>query len=83
MKRKIVPIGIAGIFTGVFLFLVLFTKGCAFNLLPYMLHERMTTTGAGESTFVEGFDVVFAILMFWLVYLLIRWLMQNEDQGVK
>lgn len=83
MKGRILPIGIAGVLAGVFIFFVLFTKGCVFNLLPYMLHESITATGAGEDTFIKGFDVIFAVLIFWLIYRMIRWLMKNDDQGVK
>ena len=82
MKRKLASLGTAGIFAAVFLILVIFSNGCAFNFIPYMLHNAVSGTGAGENTFVEGFDVLFASLIFWLIYRFMRWLTGNKDKGV-
>lgn len=82
MKNKIIPLGTAGILAAGFLYLVLFSNGCTFNLLPYLIHDNMyrhESITMKENTFVDVFDVLFAALLFWIVYRLIRLLMDNKS----
>jgi hypothetical protein len=67
MSRKIIPIGISLVCCSGFLLLVLAPGGCAFNLLPYEIHESMSRGGKGESQFITIFDVLFSIGIFLLV----------------
>jgi uncharacterized membrane-anchored protein len=78
MKRKAVSLGIAGVITIIFLLLVLFSKGCAFNIIPYLIHDSISKDGGGEATFIRAFDVLFGGLIFWIIYRLICRLIKNE-----
>jgi hypothetical protein len=72
MAKKVIPIGIALLICAVFLLLVLAPGGCAFNFLPYLIHEGTSKDGAGESQFIKGFDILFGLLLFFLVYKLMK-----------
>jgi hypothetical protein len=68
MTKKVIPIGVALIICAVFLLLVLSPGGCAFNFLPYLIHEEMSKGGAGESQFIKGFDILIGAAIFLIVY---------------
>jgi len=72
MAKKVIPIGIALLICAVFLLLVLAPGGCAFNFLPYLIHDGMSKDGAGEGQFIKGFDILFGLLIFFLVYKLLK-----------
>jgi hypothetical protein len=75
MIRKMVPIGVSLICCAGFLLLVLAPGGCAFNLLPYEIHESISRGGQSESQFIAIFDVLFSIGIFLLVFCTLkRWL---------
>lgn len=78
MNKKMLAIILALIASGLFLFMVLYSSS-AFNFIPYLIHEAISPGGAGESNFIIVFDVLFALLLFWLLYkLLIRLLTSNK-----
>jgi small-conductance mechanosensitive channel len=72
MTKKVIPLGIALVICTIFLLLVLSPGGCAFDLLPYLIHEGMSKGGGGESQFVVGFDILFAVAAFLIVYKIAR-----------
>jgi hypothetical protein len=72
MKRKIIPLGTALIISVIFLSLVLAPEGCAFNLLPYEIDEGLSNGAKGDNEFIETFDVIVAIIIFFLVYKALR-----------
>lgn len=55
MRIKIIPIGIALACCAAFLLLVLAPGGCAFNFLPYEIHETISRGGKNESQFILTF----------------------------
>ena len=59
---------IASIATVLFLLMTVFSSSSAFNLLPYMLHEDFILTSISETNFIIGFDIIFSILLFFVVY---------------
>jgi len=70
MKKKIIPIGVSLAVAAAFLVIVLTPGGCAFNLIPYEIHESMRPSEMSESSFIKMFDVIFAIALFFLI----RWI---------
>jgi len=80
MKRKIIPIGIAGIFAAIFLILVLFSNGCEFNLLPYLIHMSVSNDGAGDNSFIRVFDLLFGGLIFILIYWIVRRIVEDKSK---
>ena len=78
MNKKILAIILALIATGFFLFMVL-NSSSGFNFIPYLIHEAISPGGAGETNFIIVFDILFAILIFWLLYkLFTRILTKNK-----
>jgi|688.fasta_scaffold06779_9 uncharacterized BrkB/YihY/UPF0761 family membrane protein len=67
MNKKILAIVLAVAVVGLYLFMVLYTSS-GFNFIPYLIHEAISPGGAGETNFIIVFDVLFAILLFWLAY---------------
>jgi hypothetical protein len=67
MNKKILAIVLAVAVAGLFLFMVLYSSS-GFNFIPYLIHEAVSPGGAGETNFIIVFDVLFAILLFWLSY---------------
>lgn len=67
MKKKRLAIILAIVVAGLFLFMVLYSSS-AFNYIPYLLHETISPGGAGEANFIIVFDILFALLLFWLAY---------------
>jgi hypothetical protein len=68
MTKKVIPIGIALTISTIFLLLVLAPGGCAFNMLPYLIHEKISKGGEGEGQFIKGFDWVVGIAIFFVAY---------------
>jgi hypothetical protein len=72
IMKKVLPIGIALIICAVFLLLVISPGGCAFNFIPYLIHEGMSKGGAGESEFIKGFDIVVGVAISLIVYKIVK-----------
>ena len=68
MSRKIIPTGVALACCAAFLMLVLAPGGCAFNLLPYEIHESVSRGGENESQFIRIFDILVSIGLFFFVF---------------
>lgn len=68
MNNRTKSLVFASIVTVLFLLLTVFSSSSAFNLLPYMLHEIFSSGGAGETSFIIGFDITFSIFLFFIVY---------------
>jgi hypothetical protein len=68
MSKRTKSFLFAFIVTMLFLLLTAFSSSSVFNLLPYMLHESFSSGGAGETNFIVGFDIVFSLLLFYIVY---------------
>ena len=68
MSKRTKSLVFAFIVTVLFLLLTVFSSSSAFNLLPYMLYETFYPGGAGETSFIIGFDIAFSILLFYIVY---------------
>ena len=64
-KRSIASI-VALIITAIFLLFAL--KHSVFNMLPYLIHEYIWKGGSGESIFVRVFDIVWASVLFMIIY---------------
>ncbi len=83
-RAKVVPLGVALIGATTFLIFVL-TPGCAFNFLPYELHESMRPTRIQEAAFIIVFDIIFSIglfsLIYWIVYPMIKTKKQPKQRG--
>ena len=79
MKKKVIPIAIAGVITIVFLLLVLSSKGSAFNIIPYLIHQSISKDGGGESAFIKIFDVLFGGFIFWIIYRLMSRIIGNRS----
>ena len=75
MKRKAISIVVGLIIASVFLFHVI--QPGAFNLIPYSLHEYMWSAGMRESYFIKIFDCISAIVLFWIVYILMKRILKN------
>lgn len=54
----------------VFLFIVIGPG--PFNLFPYLINEYVWSAGIEESAFVKIFDITSAIVLFWIVYILVK-----------
>ncbi len=67
MRKKTLPVIIASVITLVFYSLVLFGSS-TFNILPYYIHESISPRGANETVFIRVFDILFGLLLFWIVY---------------
>ena len=80
MKINFLSTSIASAVTIVFLFSVLSPRGCAFNFLPYLLHEGATKSGEGESAFIRIFDFIFGSLIFLAIYKLTNRLTRKRDR---
>ncbi|WEK34995.1 MAG: hypothetical protein P0Y53_21110 [Candidatus Pseudobacter hemicellulosilyticus] len=65
--NKLLAVVLALLTAGLFLFMVLYSSS-GFNFIPYLIHEAISPGGAGETTFIMVFDVLAAILLFWLLY---------------
>jgi hypothetical protein len=77
MNKKILAIVLAVAVVGLYLFMVLYTSS-GFNFIPYLIHEAISPGGAGETNFIIVFDVLFAILLFWLAYKLFDRLLKEK-----
>ena len=81
MMKNINPVAtlVALVISGVFLYSVL-TPPSIFNFLPFAIHEalflQVTENGVSssieEGTFIKIFDTVVAILLFWLIYAVVK-----------
>lgn len=67
MNKKTLPLIIASSITLIFYLLALFGSS-AFNILPYYIYESISPGGANETVFIRVFDILFGVLLFWLVY---------------
>lgn len=68
MSKRTKSLAFACIVTVLFLLLTVFSSSSAFNLFPYLLYEKFSPGGAGETNFIIGFDIAFSILLFYVVY---------------
>jgi hypothetical protein len=68
MRINVIPIAVALGVTVVFLIKALGPGGHTYNLLPYMIHESFNKGGEGETTFIQIFDAITGIFIFFLVY---------------
>jgi hypothetical protein len=55
-----------------FLYWTLFSNGCAFNIIPFMINGAVSKNGEGEGAFVKFFDLLSAAFIFWAIYRLTR-----------
>jgi hypothetical protein len=78
MSRKIVPIGVGLTCCIAFLILVLAPGGCGFNFLPYEIHESISPGGSGETLFIQIFDIIFSIAIFFAVFLILKGLWKKS-----
>jgi hypothetical protein len=85
MKKNIRPILVALVATAAFLYWALVPPSY-FNFLPFAIHEnffsRVTTNGEivstiDETTFIRAFDIVFGILIFWIIFRISRSIFRN------
>lgn len=67
MRIKIIAIAISLILSLLFLKMVL-TPPSVFNLLPYSIHRSFSPDGSGEKMFIIIFDLIIALLLFYITY---------------
>ncbi len=77
MNRKLLSLVFATAIAGLFLLLVLFSPS-GFNYIPYLIYESIWRGGSGESTFIRIFDLLFAILLFWVSFRLFSWILKKD-----
>jgi hypothetical protein len=70
MKKETYPITIASVITVLFLIFVL--SSGAFNILPDTIYKFIRPDLSGESVFIIAFDILFALLLFTLVYVIMN-----------
>lgn len=68
MSTKAKSLLLAFIVSTFFLLLTVFSSSSAFNFLPYLIHQSFSPGGEGESEFIKVFDIVFAIVLFFISY---------------
>ena len=69
--RNTISLLLALLITTAFLWAVL-TPPSIFNILPFAIHEAFDPGGSSESTFINVFNICFAIVLFAIVYLLAK-----------
>jgi hypothetical protein len=62
-----------------FLWMTVFSPPSAFNFLPYLIHKSFSTSFEGEAEFIKGFDIAFAILLFFIVYKIANRLLTRRE----
>jgi len=68
MSIRIKALIIAFIVGFLFLWMTVFSLPSAFNFLPYLIHQSFSPRGEGEAEFIQGFDIVFAVLLSIIIY---------------
>ena len=79
MRKKVVSIVVASVVTILFLLDVFSSGSHVFNLIPYLIHESLSRGGGGENTFVTVFDLISAVLLFFIVRWVMQQLMNNKN----
>lgn len=67
MIKRLLPLLLSIITVMIFLLIVLSSSN-GFNFIPYLIHESISPGGAGETKFIIGFDIVFSVLVFLVIY---------------
>ncbi len=71
MKANIISYSTGIVVAGVFLLIVL-TPPCAFNFLPFALHEAFFREVMKESHFIIAFDILVSIVLSFLAFKLTK-----------
>ncbi len=83
MQKKVISIGVPLTISIFFLFIVLSSGGCVFNLLPYEIHESFLSEQVGESEFIKAFDIVFAIALYLVFYWILNRMLRTRNNKPK
>lgn len=70
VKHTLLPLIIGLFVAGLFVCSTILSDSSIFNFLPYEIHESMKPTEIPEDKFIVGFDIVSAIFVFAIGYLI-------------